>query len=70
MKAKFQIDDSIEVPLLGTMNTTIEYQDQTTTLHVLIVKGQGPNIIGCDSITALKLKWSSIYQLKDLDLTF
>ena len=32
------------------------------------MKGQGPNIIGRDSITALKLKWSSVHQLKDLDL--
>ena len=57
-----------KVPLLGTVNTTIKYQDQTTTLPVLIVKGQGPNIIGRDSITALKLKWSSVHQLKGLDI--
>ena len=37
------------VPLLGTVKTTIKYPDQTTTLLVLIVKGQGPNIIGSDS---------------------
>ena len=41
-----------KVPLLGTVNTTIQYQDQTTTLPVLIVKGQGPNIVGRDSITS------------------
>ena len=29
-----------KVPLLGTVKTTIKYQDQTTTLPVLIVKGQ------------------------------
>ena len=34
-----------KVPLLGTMETTIKYKDQTTTLTVLIVNGQGPNII-------------------------
>ena len=57
-----------KVPLLGTVNTTIKYRDQTTTLPVLIVKGQGPNILGRDSITALKLKWRSVHQLKSLDL--
>ena len=57
-----------KVPLLGTVNTTIWYQDQTTTLPVLIVKGQGPNILGRDSITALKLKWCSVHLLKGLDL--
>ena len=57
-----------KVPLLGTVNTTIKYQDQTTTLLVLVVKGQGPNILGRDSITALKLKWSSVHQLKRLDI--
>ena len=50
------------------MNTTIKYKDQTTTLPVLIVKGQAPNILSRDSITALKLKWSSVHQLKGLDL--
>ena len=57
-----------KVPLLGTVKTTIKYKDQTTTLPVLIVKGQGPNILGRDSITALKLKWSSVHQLKGLDI--
>ena len=42
-----------KVSLLGTVNATIKYQDQTTRLPVLIVKGQGPNILGRDSITAL-----------------
>ena len=37
-------------------------------MHVLIVKGHGTNIIGRDSITALKLKWSSVHQLKGLDI--
>ena len=32
------------------------------------MKGQGPNILGRDSITALKLKWSSVHQLKGLDI--
>ena len=35
---------------------------------MLIVKGQGPNILGHDPITALKLKWSSVHQLKGFDL--
>ena len=51
------------VPLLGTLKTTIKYKDQTSTLPVLIVKGQGPNIIGRDSTTALKMKWSSVHQV-------
>ena len=53
-----------KVPLLGTVKTTIKYKDQTTTLPVLIVKGQGPNIIDRDSITVFKLKWSSVHHLK------
>ena len=57
-----------KVPLLGTGKTTIKYKDQATRLPVLIVKGQGPNIMGRDSITALKLKWSSVHQLKGLDI--
>ena len=59
---------SEKVTPLGTVNTTIKYKDLTTTMPVLIVKGQGPNIFGRDSITALKLKWSSVHQLKGLDL--
>ena len=57
-----------KIPLLGTVNTTIKYKDQNTTLPVLIMKGQGPDIIGRDSITSLKLKWSSVHHLKSLDL--
>ena len=57
-----------QVPLLRTAHTTIKSQGQTTTLPVLIVRGQGPNIIGRDSITDLKLKWSSVHQLKGLGL--
>ena len=48
------------------MKTTIKYTDQTTILPVLNVKGQGPNILGRDSITTLKLKWISVHQLKRL----
>ena len=57
-----------KVPLLGTVNTTIKYKEHTTTLPVLNVKGQGPNILGRDSITALKLKWSRVHQLKGRDI--
>ena len=30
------------------------------------MKGQGPNIIGRDLITASKLKWSSVHELRGL----
>ena len=32
------------------------------------MKGQGPNILGRDSITALKFKWGSVHQLKCLNM--
>ena len=51
-----------------SFSTHIKYQDQTTTLPVLIVKGRGQNIFGRDSIPALKFKWSSVHQLKGLDI--
>ena len=34
-----------KVPLLGTVKTTIKYQEQTTSLPALTVNGQGPNIL-------------------------
>ena len=57
-----------KAPLPGTVNTTIKYHDQATTLRVLIVKGQCPHIHGRDSITASNLNWSSVQQLKGLDI--
>ena len=54
------------VPICGTTVMNLQYRDSRAALTVMVVDSDGPNILGRDGITALKLQWSNIHQLQEL----
>ena len=54
------------VPICGTTVMSLQYRDSHAALTVMVVDSDGPNILGRDGITALKLQWSNIHQLVTL----
>ena len=44
-----------EINVLGSTTVTAQSGDHSTTLHLLIVEGDGPSLIGRDWLTELKL---------------
>lgn len=48
------------VPVLGSSEVNIEYRSQTTTLPVIVVGGNGPNLFGRDWMRHIRLNWTEI----------
>ena len=44
------------IPVLGTVDVIVEYSGQTATLPLLVVKGEGPSLLGRNWLGALKLR--------------
>ena len=47
--------------VLGKLNAQVEYEEQTTTLPLLVVKGSGPLLLGCDWMSVIQLNWARIH---------
>ena len=43
------------IPVLGTVDVVVKYVDQTATLPLLVVKREGPSLLGRNWLGALKL---------------
>ena len=41
--------------MLGTVDVVVKYGDQTAILPLLVVKGEGPSLLGRNWLAALKL---------------
>jgi len=51
------------IPVMGRASVNIRYCGQKCTLPILVVKGNGPNLIGRDWLTHLRLDWGQIKRL-------
>ncbi|XP_033637865.1 uncharacterized protein K02A2.6-like [Asterias rubens] len=58
-----------KIPVVGTCSVTVEHNDQKTQLSLLIVSGQGPNLLGRDWLRHLKLAWQEIHHVRHTDST-
>lgn len=56
------------IPVLGTIDVVVQYDDQTATLPLLVVKGEGPSLLGRNWLSALKLNWHEIFWLHNASL--
>ena len=61
IKLKSYTDHQIEV--LGSCSVTVKYEDHERKLSVLVVKGQGPCLLGRNWMSELKLNWKVIGQV-------
>ena len=46
--------------VLGTLEATIKYEAQQVVHSILVVEGAGPNLLGRDLLSVLKLDWSAL----------
>ena len=52
------------ISVLGEADLPVEYDHVTQTLSAMVVKGQGPCLIGRDGLSQVKLNWQEIFYSK------
>jgi hypothetical protein len=52
-----------EIPVLGTLEVSVSYDDQKSVVTLLVVKGDGPNLFGRNWLKIFKLHWSRLCKL-------
>ena len=55
-----------ELQVLGECTVHVDYQGQSKDLPLLIDEGHGPNLLGRNWLSHLRLDWNSIQQIKKL----
>ena len=55
-----------ELPVLGTTTVNVRYTSQTTSLPLVVVKGDGAaSLFGCNWLEHIKLNWSAIHSVSN-----
>ena len=52
------------IPVLGSLDVSIQYKDQITNLPLLVVEGSGPSLFGRNWLKCIKLDWQEINYLQ------
>ena len=52
------------LPVLGRILTNVKVGSKQSQLPLIVVKGEGPSLMGRDWLTSLKLNWQEIHQLE------
>ena len=53
------------ISVLGSIQVEVSHNNQTKQLPLLVVKGQGPNLLGRDWMSMLTLDWQTVHKLQD-----
>ena len=56
------------IPVLGTVDVVVRHNDQEATLPLLVVKGEGPSLVGRNWLRVLRLNWHEIFWLHNVSL--
>ena len=67
-KTKLKTYTGEEVPVLGTIQVEVTLGSQSKVLSLVIVKGEGPSLLGRDWLMLLKLDWQAIHSMVRADL--
>ena len=59
-KTRLRTYSSQPLVVLGTLEATIKYEAQQVVHSILVVEGAGPNLLGRDLLSVLKLDWSAL----------
>ena len=51
------------ISALGSLDVEVEYESQTASVPLIVVKGTGPNLLGRNWMSIIRLNWSNIYQV-------
>ena len=52
-----------ELKVLGSLTTEVQYLNQKARLHLLVVAGSGPSLLGRDWLAKIHLDWQNLQQL-------
>ena len=67
-KKKLRTYTGEEIPVLGTCRVSVSYKtSQPKVIQVLVVKGNGPDLLGRDWLQEFRLDWGEILHLKKED---
>ncbi|KAK3089020.1 hypothetical protein FSP39_000173 [Pinctada imbricata] len=66
-KAKLKTYTGEDMAILGTVAVHVDYESFSGNLHVIVVKGRGPNLLGRDWLKSLKLNWNEMFAVKSVD---
>ena len=53
------------IPVLGSIDVNINYNGQEAQLPLVVVQGQGPNLLGRNWLEQIQLDWREIHFLQD-----
>ena len=53
-----------KIPILGILNIPVCYHNQRVTVELLVVKGDGPSLMGRDWLQQITLDWHSLHQIQ------
>ena len=53
-----------QLPILGILNIPVSYHTQTVTVELVVVKGDGPSLMGRDLLQQIRLDWHSLHQIQ------
>ena len=51
------------IPVLGSMTVCVTYKSQVVNLPLLVVKGEGPSLLGRNWLNHIRLDWQEIYTM-------
>ena len=64
--AKIRTYTGESLKVVGCMEADITYGDQESHVSLLVVEGQGPNLLGRDLLRQIQLNWHEIFCLQHL----
>ena len=53
-----------QIPILGILNIPVCYNNQRVTVELLVVKGDGPSLMGRDWLQQITLDWHSLHKIR------
>ena len=57
------------VPVVGTVEVTVKYESKVAILPLIVVKGEGPSLLGRNWLCEMKLNWHEIFWLHNESLS-
>ena len=61
---KLRTNTGEELKVLGSLPAAVDYHSQRANLHLLVVAGSGPSLLGRDWLAKLRLDWQNLHQLQ------
>ena len=51
--------------MIGCADVNVQYKSQYSTLPILVLEGEGPNLFGCNWLRHIQIDWKGIYKVEE-----